>query len=141
MNWKQTLRSLLPLGAALAWLAATPAAGAARAVAAGDADTEWFRRHGSTPITEVPDHWPEAYRAVVERRIACIAAKNAAVSAGSTRYSIVTSTGPRSSYRSALTTGCGQWPEGVTLTCAASCLRRSRRASPTPALATPPARR
>ena len=31
MNWKQTLRSLLPLGAALAWLAATPAAGAATA--------------------------------------------------------------------------------------------------------------
>jgi hypothetical protein len=46
----------------------------ARAVAAGEADTEWFRRHGSTPITEVPDHWPEAYRAVVERRIACIEA-------------------------------------------------------------------
>lgn len=31
MNWTQTLRSLLPLGAALAWLAATPAAGAATA--------------------------------------------------------------------------------------------------------------
>ena len=31
MNWKQTLRSLLPLGAALAWLAVTPAAGAATA--------------------------------------------------------------------------------------------------------------
>ena len=30
----------------------------ARRVAAGEADTEWFARHGSTPITELPAHWP-----------------------------------------------------------------------------------
>jgi hypothetical protein len=32
----------------------------------------WFERHHSTPITEVPSHWPEAYRNLVERRIALI---------------------------------------------------------------------
>jgi hypothetical protein len=32
----------------------------------------WFERHRSTPITELPDHWPEAYRKLVERRIAII---------------------------------------------------------------------
>src|SRR5262249_37233514 len=44
----------------------------ARAVAAGEAQTAWFERHGSTPITEVPAHWPEAYRALVARRIEAI---------------------------------------------------------------------
>ena len=44
----------------------------ARRVAAGDEDTTWFERHGSTPITELPAHWPADYRAVVERRIALI---------------------------------------------------------------------
>ena len=34
--------------------------------------TQWFARHGSTPITEIPAHWPEAYRQVVERRIEVI---------------------------------------------------------------------
>jgi hypothetical protein len=32
----------------------------------------WFERHHSTPITEIPSHWPEAYRNLVERRIALI---------------------------------------------------------------------
>jgi hypothetical protein len=32
----------------------------------------WFERHRSTPITELPAHWPEAYRKLVERRIAFI---------------------------------------------------------------------
>ncbi len=32
----------------------------------------WFERHGSTPITEIPPHWPEAYRHLVEKRIALI---------------------------------------------------------------------
>lgn len=41
-------------------------------VAAGELDTSWFSRHGSTPITEVPSHWPDAYRQVVETRIAAI---------------------------------------------------------------------
>ena len=44
----------------------------ARRVAAGDESTSWFERHGSTPITELPAHWPADYRAVVERRIALI---------------------------------------------------------------------
>ena len=41
-------------------------------MAAGDAESTWFERHGSTPITELPDHWPEPYRRVVERRIELI---------------------------------------------------------------------
>jgi hypothetical protein len=44
----------------------------ARRIAAGDETTTWFERHGSTPITELPAHWPGDYRAVVERRIALI---------------------------------------------------------------------
>jgi hypothetical protein len=44
----------------------------ARRVAAGEVTTTWFTRHGSTPITEVPGHWPVAYRERVERRIARI---------------------------------------------------------------------
>ena len=35
--------------------------------------TTWFARHGSTPITAVPAHWPKTYRELVERRIALIA--------------------------------------------------------------------
>jgi hypothetical protein len=44
----------------------------ARRMAAGEVTTIWFTRHGSTPITEVPGHWPAAYRERVERRIARI---------------------------------------------------------------------
>jgi len=33
----------------------------------------WFERHHSTPITEIPSHWPECYRNLVEKRIALIA--------------------------------------------------------------------
>lgn len=36
------------------------------------AEPEWFTRHGSKPITELPKHWPPDYRALVERRIAVI---------------------------------------------------------------------
>ena len=32
----------------------------------------WFERHHSTPITEIPSHWSEAYRDLVEKRIALI---------------------------------------------------------------------
>lgn len=46
----------------------------ARRMAAGSEETTWFERHGSTPITELPAHWPADYRAVVERRIALIEA-------------------------------------------------------------------
>lgn len=41
----------------------------ARRVAAGVEQTTWFARHGSTPITIIPSHWPEEYRHVVQRRI------------------------------------------------------------------------
>ncbi|GEL17293.1 BREX-2 system adenine-specific DNA-methyltransferase PglX [Pseudonocardia asaccharolytica] len=44
----------------------------ARRVAAGQADTQWFARHGSTPVTELPTHWPAEYRRTVEARIALI---------------------------------------------------------------------
>ena len=44
----------------------------ARKVAAGETQTTWFERHGSTPITEIPSHWPDDYRRLVEHRIALI---------------------------------------------------------------------
>ena len=45
----------------------------ARRIAVGEVQSTWFARHGSTPITEVPNHWPAAYRELVERRIQRIA--------------------------------------------------------------------
>ena len=45
----------------------------ARQIRAGEAESEWFSRHRSTPITELPAHWPAEYRALVERRLAKIA--------------------------------------------------------------------
>lgn len=44
----------------------------ARKVAAGELKTQWFTRHGSTPITEIPAHWPEHYKKVVQKRIEVI---------------------------------------------------------------------
>lgn len=44
----------------------------ARRMAAGEVETEWFSRHGSTPITENPSHWPDDYRALVQRRLDAI---------------------------------------------------------------------
>ena len=44
----------------------------ARKVEAGDEETQWFSRNGITPITEVPAHWPVAYRRLVERRVEMI---------------------------------------------------------------------
>ncbi|SCG34783.1 BREX-2 system adenine-specific DNA-methyltransferase PglX [Micromonospora humi] len=35
-------------------------------------ETQWFARHGSEPITELPEDWSPEYRAIVERRIAVI---------------------------------------------------------------------
>ncbi|MFG2008739.1 BREX-2 system adenine-specific DNA-methyltransferase PglX [Micromonospora sp. NPDC048868] len=35
-------------------------------------ETQWFARHGSTPITELPASWSDEYKAIVERRIAVI---------------------------------------------------------------------
>ncbi|MER5401422.1 BREX-2 system adenine-specific DNA-methyltransferase PglX [Streptomyces sp. NPDC002599] len=46
----------------------------ARKVAADEAETVWFARHGSTPVTEIPAHWPEPYRKVVQARIDLIEA-------------------------------------------------------------------
>lgn len=44
----------------------------ARRIAAGEVQSTWFARHDSTPITELPAHWPADYRALVERRITLI---------------------------------------------------------------------
>ncbi len=41
----------------------------ARRVAAREAETTWFERHGSNPITEIPAHWPEWYQQIVQARI------------------------------------------------------------------------
>ncbi|CAL9565419.1 BREX-2 system adenine-specific DNA-methyltransferase PglX [Streptomyces sp. enrichment culture] len=43
-------------------------------LAASGAETAWFERHGSTPVTEIPAHWPEDYREVVQARIDLIEA-------------------------------------------------------------------
>lgn len=44
----------------------------ARRVAAGTLETNWFERHGSKPITDIPTRWPEDYRQVVQHRINAI---------------------------------------------------------------------
>ncbi|CAL9372561.1 BREX-2 system adenine-specific DNA-methyltransferase PglX [Streptomyces sp. enrichment culture] len=49
----------------------------ARRVAAGEASDEWFKRHNSKPITEIPDHWPAPYREVVQKRIDAIESNRA----------------------------------------------------------------
>ncbi|MBF0145159.1 MAG: BREX-2 system adenine-specific DNA-methyltransferase PglX [Magnetococcales bacterium] len=43
-----------------------------RQMAEGELESTWFERHGATPITEIPAHWPADYRATVERRLAAI---------------------------------------------------------------------
>ncbi|MFF9340030.1 BREX-2 system adenine-specific DNA-methyltransferase PglX [Streptomyces sp. NPDC014773] len=49
----------------------------ARRVSAGEASGEWFKRHGSTPIQEIPSRWPAEYRALVQRRIQVIESNRA----------------------------------------------------------------
>lgn len=44
----------------------------ARKMVAGELQTTWFERHGSTPITEPPTEWSDDYRKLVERRIEII---------------------------------------------------------------------
>jgi hypothetical protein len=44
----------------------------ARALENGEVESQWFARHGSTPITEIPERWPAAYQEVVQRRIETI---------------------------------------------------------------------
>ena len=41
----------------------------AREVAAGELDSAWFTRHGSTPTIDIPQDWPQDYRELVQRRI------------------------------------------------------------------------
>ena len=41
-------------------------------MAAGEEETTWFARHGSTPITEIPSEWSTEYKKVVQRRIELI---------------------------------------------------------------------
>ncbi|MGP5623186.1 BREX-2 system adenine-specific DNA-methyltransferase PglX [Candidatus Corynebacterium faecigallinarum] len=41
----------------------------ARRVAAGETTTAWFERHHSTPVTEIPDSWPEAQRTAAQQRL------------------------------------------------------------------------
>lgn len=40
----------------------------------GEDQSAWFERHRSTPVTEIPAHGPETYRATVQRRLDAIAA-------------------------------------------------------------------
>ena len=42
------------------------------ALARSGEETAWFERHGSKPITEIPAHWPAAYRELVQRRLELI---------------------------------------------------------------------
>ncbi|MFF8915632.1 BREX-2 system adenine-specific DNA-methyltransferase PglX [Streptomyces sp. NPDC015032] len=49
----------------------------ARRVAAGEASSEWFNRHGATQITEIPARWPAAYRKVIQKRIDAIESSRA----------------------------------------------------------------
>ncbi|WP_031100894.1 BREX-2 system adenine-specific DNA-methyltransferase PglX [Streptomyces sp. NRRL S-15] len=49
----------------------------ARRVATGEASDEWFKRHNSTPITEIPAHWPTPYREIVQKRIDAIESNRA----------------------------------------------------------------
>lgn len=44
----------------------------AQECASGKTITTWFERHNAQPVAAVPDHWPAAYRALVERRIDAI---------------------------------------------------------------------
>lgn len=49
----------------------------ARRAAAGEASDEWFKRHNSTPISEIPANWPASYREVVQKRIDAIESNRA----------------------------------------------------------------
>ena len=45
----------------------------ARKMKADGETTAWFERHGSTPITEIPDHLAADYRNLIQRRLDAIA--------------------------------------------------------------------
>ena len=44
----------------------------ARKMACGEVASTWFERHRSTPITEIPENWPEDYKQLVQKRIEVI---------------------------------------------------------------------
>lgn len=44
----------------------------ARKMAAGEVSSKWFDKLSAKPRQELPSHWPDDYRALVERRIALI---------------------------------------------------------------------
>lgn len=48
-----------------------------RLVDAGEEETAWFTRHGSTRTSEIPAHWSPAYRDVVEARLDLMATEPA----------------------------------------------------------------
>lgn len=41
----------------------------ARRVDAGETTTAWFERHHSTPVTSIPETWPEAQRVAAQQRL------------------------------------------------------------------------
>jgi hypothetical protein len=41
----------------------------ARGVYAGNRETEWFERHGSTPSADIPTDFPETYQLALQRRL------------------------------------------------------------------------
>ena len=45
----------------------------ARSIADAPEETAWFERHGSTPITQIPDEWSASYRELVQKRLDVIA--------------------------------------------------------------------
>ncbi|MFC9678866.1 BREX-2 system adenine-specific DNA-methyltransferase PglX [Streptomyces sp. NPDC056948] len=47
----------------------------ARRVAEGETTTVWFDRHGATPIVDIPGHWPDEYKTVVQARLDIIASR------------------------------------------------------------------
>lgn len=49
----------------------------ARRIATGEATDEWFTRHGGTAITDLPQHWPDDYKQIVQRRINAIESNRA----------------------------------------------------------------
>ncbi|NJA55273.1 BREX-2 system adenine-specific DNA-methyltransferase PglX [Streptomyces sp. NEAU-H3] len=49
----------------------------ARQIEAGAVATKWFTHHGHTPTTAIPSHWPEDYRALVQKRIDVIESNRA----------------------------------------------------------------
>ncbi|MFI1163069.1 BREX-2 system adenine-specific DNA-methyltransferase PglX [Streptomyces sp. NPDC020801] len=49
----------------------------ARRVERGEASDEWFKRHASTPITKLPNHWSDSYKATVQKRIDVIESSRA----------------------------------------------------------------